>query len=171
MLRTVNEQQETDRVELARGEIAISNASPTKDDEYSDVNDEDIDLEVESTDFEASDVEVVDCAKIESNHEWEEFAGPTWVKRGGLLYEKHCIGTRNGVTCERKFVCVLLKPKEDKSNCTETEYRPTRGHPAWGCRKCKRAMCNPCKMYYVANEKLKSPGRNSGVGNDRAGRR
>jgi hypothetical protein len=83
MLRTVDEQQDTDRVELAREEIAISNALPTQDDEYSDVNEEDIDLEVESTDFEASDVEVVDCAKIESNHEWEEFAGPTWVKRGG----------------------------------------------------------------------------------------
>jgi hypothetical protein len=140
-------------------------------------------LRVESTDWEDSEleleravgvkegvVEVVNCATVGANHVWEEFASSGWVAPNKLLYEKRCIGTREGRICDRKFVS-LLSMKGNKANFNETEYRPTPGNPAWGCKTCKRAMCTPCKMNYVVNEKLQSPGRNSGVGNDREKRR
>jgi hypothetical protein len=124
-------------------------------------------LQVESTDWEDSELEaevevegeVVDCATVGANHEWEEFASSRWVASG----------KREGKICDREFVEVLVL--ENKKNFTNTKYCPTGGNPAWGCKTCRRAMCTPCKMNYVMNEKLKSPGRNSGVRNDCARRR
>jgi hypothetical protein len=137
---------------------------------------------VESTDWEDSEldmdravvvevvVEVENYATVGANHVWEEFALSGWVAPKKLLYEKRCIGTREGRICDRKFEN-LLSMKGNKTNFTDPEYRPTGGNPAWGCKTCKRAMFTPCKMNYVVNEKLQSPGRNSGVGNDREKRR
>jgi hypothetical protein len=136
-------------------------------------------LQVESTDWEDSElemeravmvqvvvVEVVNCATVGANHVWEEYALSGWVAPNKLLYEKRCIGTWEGRICDRKFVS-LLSVKGNKTNFNETEYCPTPGNPAWGCKTCKRAMCTPCMMNYVVNEKLQSQGRNSGIRNDR----
>jgi hypothetical protein len=129
-------------------------------------------MPVYSTDFDLdkeSKKEMEACGTVGVNHDWEEFATRDWVRKGQLLFQKQCIGTRNGGICGRMFVNHAFLGT--KMNFTDTEYRPNAACPAWGCKKCRRAMCDPCKDNYVTNEKLQSRGRNSGVGNDRAHRR
>jgi hypothetical protein len=126
-------------------------------------------MAVESTDYEDSDHELEACASAGLNHNWEEFATVAWVLEGQLLYQHQCIGMRDGGICGRMFVNHALAGL--KLNYTNTEYHPTAARPAWGCKKCRRAMCDPCKGNYVLNEKFQSPGRNSGVGNNQANRR
>jgi hypothetical protein len=125
-------------------------------------------LEFESTDFE-SDEERIHCSILGVNHDWEEFACGSWVTKGNVLCDKRCIGTRNGVICERKFVDKGFGIG-NKQHCSDDAFHPTVGNPAWGCKKCRRVMCSQCKTYYVTNERFQSPGRNVGVGNDRARR-
>jgi hypothetical protein len=125
---------------------------------------EDVYLQTESTDFEY-DEEGIACATKGLNHDWEEFATGGWVREGQLLYEKRCIGSWNGGICNPLFVDHGFGTK---LNCTDTEYYPAKGNPAWGCKRCRQAMCIQCKTYYVTNEKFQSPGRKSGVGNNRA---
>jgi hypothetical protein len=123
-------------------------------------------MSVESTDFENSDEELIDCAAEGENHDWEEFADRAWVREGQLLYQKQCIGKRDGVVCGKMFVEHTIVGTN-----VDNQYCPTVGHPAWGCKKCRQAMCDPCRDYYVAFQRLQSPGRNSGVGTDRANKR
>jgi hypothetical protein len=125
-------------------------------------------LVFESTDFE-SDEERVHCTIMGVNHDWEEFVCGSWVREGHILCDKRCIGTRNGVVCGRKFVEKGFGIG-NKQHCSDSSFHPTVGNPAWGCKKCRRVMCSQCKTYYVTNEKFQSPGRKSGVGNDRARR-
>jgi hypothetical protein len=96
------------------------------------------------------------CATVGVNHDWEEFATKDWVRKGQLLFQKQCICTRNGGICGRMFVNHAFLGT--KMNFTDTEYCPTAACPAWGCKKCWRAMWDPCKGNYVTNEKLQSLG-------------
>jgi hypothetical protein len=63
------------------------------------------------------------CATVGVNHDWEEFATRDWVRKGQLLYQKQCIGTRNGGICGRMFVNHAFWGT--KMNFTDTEYHPT----------------------------------------------
>jgi hypothetical protein len=59
------------------------------------------------TDFDPdkeSEKEMEACATVGVNHDWEEFATRDWVREGQLLFQKQCIGTRNGGICGRMFV-------------------------------------------------------------------
>jgi hypothetical protein len=108
-----------------------------------------------------SQKEMEACATVGVNHNWEEFATRDWVCEGQLLFQKQCIGTRNGGICGRMLVNHAFLGT--KTNFTDTEYCPTAACLAWGCKKCRRAMCDPCKRNYVTDEKLQSPGRNTVV--------
>jgi hypothetical protein len=109
-------------------------------------------------------------ACIEGNHDWSmEYSRGSWAKEGELLCGETCMGWSNGRLCGRTFVEKGWGKRE--KNYTEQEYHPSAQFPAWGCQKCKRFMCHPCRIYYDTNERMESPGRKSGVGNERRNRR
>jgi hypothetical protein len=133
-------------------------------------------MPVYSTDFdldEESKKEMEACATVGYCWSKSQLGGVCnkrlGVQGAAILFQKQCIGTRNGGICGRMFVNHAFLGT--KMNFTDTEYCPTAACPAWGCKKCSRAMCDPCKGNYLTNEKLQSLGRNNGVGNDCANRR
>jgi hypothetical protein len=91
------------------------------------------------------------------NHDWEEFPSGRWVEEGRILHGQRCIGTRNSTICDRKFVEKAFGGRGQ--NHTDDLFYPTAAHPAWGCKRCKRAMCNECKVYYVGHQRMESPAR------------
>jgi hypothetical protein len=72
------------------------------------------------------------------------------------------------VECETIYL--LIMDSEPSSTALTLNITRQRETQPGGAKGVDEQMCNQCKTYYVTNEKFQSPGRKSGVGNNRAKR-
>jgi hypothetical protein len=75
---------------------------------------------------------------------WEAFEKGNWVT-GSWLEGKHCPGIRDGRLCNREFVGERLAGKRLFS---DTEWFPSARSVAYGCMRCRRVMCGPCRWHH-----------------------
>jgi hypothetical protein len=88
-----------------------------------------------------------------TNHKWETFDRGGWVTNGRLK-DECCGGVRDETVCGKVFVATEKEMAVDGGT-----FRPSTRTPAWGCTECRVVMCDPCKVYYEAYQRMTSPAR------------
>ena len=88
------------------------------------------------------------ACELPRRHSWECYELGTYVETGRLSGEKTCIGTRDRQLCGRLFVAHKLN---NGKHFSDTEWHPTLKTPAFGCKICHRAMCQPCHANYIGS--------------------